>query len=143
MLTSPGRSPHEGSADLARTMTGVPVPEPAWSAAQMIERLGGDAELARQLVTLFLAEYPHLIEGLRTSLAAGRATEVSRAAHAVKGCLANFIESGPHETAFEIERLGREGRLHPAPALLARLEREVAAIVPCMQAFEADGSCGS
>jgi HPt (histidine-containing phosphotransfer) domain-containing protein len=109
----------------------------------MIERLGGDTDLARQLVTLFLAEYPHLIEGLRASLSAGGASDVSRAAHAVKGCLANFIETGPHETAFEIERLGREGRLGPAAALMPRLERELAAILPCMQAFEADGSCAS
>jgi HPt (histidine-containing phosphotransfer) domain-containing protein len=109
----------------------------------MIERLGGDVELARQLVTLFLSEYPRLVESLRNSLASGRAHDVRRAAHALKGSIANFTETGPHETAFAIERLGQEGRLEPATALVSRLEREMAAIVPYMREFERDGSCAS
>jgi HPt (histidine-containing phosphotransfer) domain-containing protein len=116
---------------------------PAWSPEPMLERLGGDVDLGRQLVTLFLSEYPRLVENLRASLASGRPQDVRRAAHAVKGSIANFIETGPHETAFEIERLGQEERLEPAMALVPRLERELAAIVPCMRTFERGGSCGS
>jgi HPt (histidine-containing phosphotransfer) domain-containing protein len=109
----------------------------------MIERLDGDDELARQLVGLFLTEYPKLLATLRASVESGRADDVRRAAHAAKGCLANFVETGPHATAYEIERLGAEDRVDGAAPLVARLEREIAAIVIDMRKFEAGASCGS
>jgi HPt (histidine-containing phosphotransfer) domain-containing protein len=95
------------------------------------------------LVTLFLAEYPKLLSALRDSLASGNADDVRRAAHAAKGCIANFVEGGPQATAFEIEQLGAEGRLADAAPLLARLEREVAAVVLNMQEFEQGAPCAS
>ncbi len=116
---------------------------PAWSPAATIDRLGGDESLARQLVTLFLAEYPKLLSALRDSLASGNADDVRRAAHAAKGCIANFVAGGPQATAFEIEQLGAEGRLADAAPLLARLEHEVAAVVLNMQEFEQGAPCAS
>ena len=121
-----------------------PGPGPGhWSADAMIERLDGDHELARQLVGLFLTEYPKLLATLRASIESGRGDDVRRAAHATKGCLANFVETGPHDTAYEIERLGAEGRVDGAAPLVSRLEREIAAIVIDMRKFEAGASCGS
>lgn len=116
---------------------------PAWSADVMLERLAGDDELARQLVALFLIEYPKLLTTLRATIESAQGDDVRRAAHATKGCLANFVESGPHATAYEIERLAAEGRVDATPPLLARLEREIAAIVIDMRKFEAGASCGS
>jgi HPt (histidine-containing phosphotransfer) domain-containing protein len=114
-----------------------------WSPAAMTERLGGDEALARQLVVLFLGEYEKLLANLRRSVAAGSADEVRRAAHATKGCIANFIDGGPQETAYRIEQLGASGELAMAPALVAQLEREVATLVEQMQAFERETSCAS
>ena len=118
-------------------------PPVAWSPTGMIERLDGDDALARQLVMLFLGEYERLLANLRTALAAGSADDVRRAAHAAKGCLANFIEGGPQATAHQIEQLGAAGRLSEVPALSAQLEGEVAALVLEMQAFERGTSCAS
>jgi FOG: HPt domain len=109
----------------------------------MIERLDGDDVLARQLVTLFLGEYERLLANLRQALAADSADDVRRAAHAAKGCLANFIEGGPQATAHQIEQLGAAGRLSEVPALSAQLENEVVALVLAMQAFERGTSCAS
>ena len=114
-----------------------------WSPAAMTERLGGDEALARQLVVLFLGEYEKLLANLRRSVAAGSADEVRRAAHAAKGCIANFIDGGPQETAYRIEQLGASAELAMAPALVAQLEREVATLVEQMQAFERETSCAS
>jgi len=118
-------------------------PPVTWSPAEMIERLDGDDALARQLVVLFLGEYERLLANLRTALAAGSADEVRRAAHAAKGCLANFIEGGPQATAHQIEQLGAAGRLSEVPALSAQLEDEVGALVLEMRAFERETSCAS
>jgi len=129
---------HDGNGERPRSAPAV-----AWSPAAMIERLDGDDVLARQLVTLFLGEYERLLANLRQALAADSADDVRGAAHAAKGCLANFIEGGPQATAHQIEQLGAAGRLSEVPALSAQLENEVVALVLAMQAFERGTSCAS
>src|SRR6185369_1751873 len=79
----------------------------SWSPQTMIERIGDDEELARQLVTLFLAECPRMMGDLRTSVEGGVADTVRRAAHAFKGSVSNFIDDGPVATAQQIETLAR------------------------------------
>jgi HPt (histidine-containing phosphotransfer) domain-containing protein len=126
--------------DEGRSRSAPPV---AWSPAVMIERLGGDDALARQLVILFLGEYERLLTNLRDALSTGDADQVRRAAHAAKGCIANFIEGGAQATAHQIEQLGAAGQLDEVPALTAQLETEVAVLVTQMRAFERETSCAS
>jgi HPt (histidine-containing phosphotransfer) domain-containing protein len=112
------------------------MPEPfVWSPEQMIARLGGDEGLARQLVALFLAECPRMMAQVRESVEQGSADVIRRAAHAFKGSVSNFATGGPTATAFELETAGREGRVADAPAVLARLEREVASLVDQLRTF--------
>jgi HPt (histidine-containing phosphotransfer) domain-containing protein len=114
-----------------------------WSPDQMIARLGGDDDLARQLVTLFIAECPQMMALLRDSVAQGTPDLVRRAAHAFKGSVSNFLTDGPTVTAFALEKIGRDGRLDDAPATLARLERQVDALITQLRAFEAASSQGA
>lgn len=107
-----------------------------WTPAVIIERLGGDEEMAHELVSLFVAEYPNMIEAVRTSVAGGSGDQVRRAAHALKGSVANFLDDGPRVTAMEIEEAGREGRSADAAALLPRLEDEMEQLLREMRAFE-------
>jgi HPt (histidine-containing phosphotransfer) domain-containing protein len=109
----------------------------------MIARLEGDEALVRQLVALFLDEYPRLVSRLRESVASGRAEDVRRAAHAAKGCIANFIETGPHQVALDIERAAAEARLDQVPPLMVRFERELAGLVVSMHAFDSGDRCTS
>jgi HPt (histidine-containing phosphotransfer) domain-containing protein len=108
-----------------------------WSPDQMIARLGGDEELTRQLVTLFLSECPRMMAQVRDSVEQGSADVIRRAAHAFKGSVSNFSTDGPTVTAFELESLGRDGTIAGAPALLAQLEREVDSLLDQLRAFEA------
>jgi HPt (histidine-containing phosphotransfer) domain-containing protein len=114
-----------------------------WTPSLMIDRLGGDEDLARQLVALFLVEYPRMITELRDSIEGGVPDTVRRAAHAFKGSVANFVDGGPVSTALQIEMLGREARLDGVPPLFARLETEVDQLVAGMREFDNGGSCES
>ena len=114
----------------------------AWTPVAMIDRLDGDEELARQLITLFLGEYPRLMDSLRVSVSGGNPDAVRRAAHAAKGCIANFVDGGPQATAYRIEQLGTARTLDDVPALVAQLEREVEDLVRAMTAFQ-ESSCAS
>ena len=64
-----------------------------------------------------------------------------RAAHAAKGCIANFVEGAPERTALEIERLGRRDVWTAAGPLVTRLERELADMVAVMRDYETGARC--
>jgi two-component system, sensor histidine kinase and response regulator len=121
-------------SDLQRVNGAATVP--AWDPAVMLERLGGDEELARQLVELFVSECPRMMAVVRDSIANKDADQIRRAAHAFKGSVGNFTEDAPMTTAFELEQMGRDGQIDLAPALLARLETEVADFLVALNRFE-------
>jgi HPt (histidine-containing phosphotransfer) domain-containing protein len=99
----------------------------------LIARFGGDAELTRQLVALFIDECPQMMESVRHSVEDGCARQVQRAAHAFKGAVSNFTDGRVFETAMALEEMGREARLDAAPETLARLERELEALLETMR----------
>jgi hypothetical protein len=90
--------------------------ELVWSPDQMIARLGGDEELAGQLVTLFIGECPRMMAHVRESVEQG---------------------DGPAVTALVLETMGRDGRLDEAAATLSRLEHEVDVLLSQLRAFKA------
>jgi two-component system sensor histidine kinase/response regulator len=140
-----GASPRATADDTAGAETapapaGTPV---SWSPDVMVERLGGDEDLVRQLVSLFLAEYPRMIATIRESVASGSADAIRRAAHAFKGSVSNFTDQAPMTTAFELEVMGKENRLDQVAAVFARLEGEVESLAKQLRAFEAGGVCAS
>jgi two-component system, sensor histidine kinase and response regulator len=96
----------------------VPVLEHATAMA----RVGGDAELLKELAGLFVEEYPQLLTELQAALADGDARRVEHAAHALKGAVANFGAQQAVDTALQLEQLGRIGRLEPAADLLRALD---------------------
>jgi HPt (histidine-containing phosphotransfer) domain-containing protein len=111
----------------------------AWTADALLARVGGEAEIARELVGLFINECPRMLGAIRTSVAAGDAQEIRRSAHLLKGSVSNFTETGAATAALELEMIGREGRLQDAPRALVRLEQELEALLPQLQAFAAGG----
>jgi len=106
-----------------------------WTPERMLIRLGGDEALAKQLAALFIEECPQMLGRVRESLQQTDADVVRRAAHALKGSVANFVEGGAAATALELETRGRENNLTDAPHLLARLEREIAALLIDLRRF--------
>ena len=85
-------------------------------------RVGGDAELLQELAQLFLEEYPRLMEELRAALEQGDAQLVERTAHGLKGSVANFGAKPAVDAAYQIEQLGRGGKLGPVAEVLRSLD---------------------
>src|SRR3954471_2361141 len=114
-----------------------------WTATVLTERLGGDEHLARELVRIFLVEYPALLQAVLTHVADGNAAHIRRAAHALRGTITNFIDDGPTATALELERAADESRLEEVAPLSARLTLEVEALAAAMRHFEGVDPCAS
>ena len=78
----------------------------------LLDRVGGDEELLREITSIFLAEYPELLRSIQNGLAAGDAQRVERAAHSLKGSVANFGADSATQAAYRLETIGRKGSLH-------------------------------
>lgn len=106
-----------------------------WSADALVERLGADEALARELVAIFLGDYLRMMGALRDAVVQGTSDDVRRAAHAVKGSVGNFTDVGPTSAALALETLAREERTESYAAALASLEREMIRFVEQLEQF--------
>ncbi|MCC6555259.1 MAG: response regulator [Polyangiaceae bacterium] len=86
-----------------------------------LARAGGDPELLRELLCVFLEERPRWLEDLAAALEAGDARRLQRAAHTVKGAVDNLGAPEAYAAALRLEQLARAGDLAAAPEAAAAL----------------------
>ncbi len=98
--------------------------------AVALERVGGDAQLLRDIADLFLAEYPKLLEAIRSAVRSGDPLGVERNAHNLKGSVGNFGAERAYQAALQLETMGREKQLDAAPEALKKLETALDALRP-------------
>lgn len=96
--------------------------------ATALARVGGDLELLKEIAALFLDEYPRALDDMRQALSAGDARMLERAAHGLKGSVANFCARSAEDAAFQLEQMGRAQKLEQAPQTLAALEQSLALV---------------
>src|SRR5437763_1405817 len=85
-----------------------------------------DMGLLREMVAIFNASAPALLEQATSALAAGDAEALHRATHALKGAASNFAATEACQAATALDELAQRGRLDPACGVLAALEGEIA-----------------
>jgi HPt (histidine-containing phosphotransfer) domain-containing protein len=93
--------------------------------AALVQSLGDDEILAAEIVTLYIAEAPVMMERVRAAVRSESAEEIRQAAHAFKGAVGNLSRIGPMQTAGQLEEAARNGSMAGLPALLDVLERQV------------------
>lgn len=84
---------------------------PTWDRDGLLDRLGGDTDLALELGQLFLKGLPGQIAALDSALATRDSEAVDRAAHALKGASSSVGAEACRATAVLIRGLAAEGRL--------------------------------
>ncbi len=97
---------------------------PVFDIPAMMDRLGGDQDLARELIWGFLEDLPKQISALRGYLEAGDAPNAVRQAHTVKGASANMGGEALSAVALEMETAAKNGRLESAAARQSELEAQ-------------------
>jgi two-component system sensor histidine kinase/response regulator len=107
-----------------------------WEAA--LTYVGGDRQLLRDMVGLYLEEVPRWRAELHGALAAGNVADVKRMAHNIKGSMAHFGADAAFAAARHLETLARGGILTDAAAACAALEQELARVEPVLAAFARD-----
>jgi two-component system, sensor histidine kinase and response regulator len=108
---------------------------PVVDRAALLDRVGGDEDLLREIAAIFLDEYPALIEEIRSALDVLDAKGIERAAHSLKGSVANFGAQAATQAAFRLETLGRKGQLDEAPRAFDDLLWELQQLHPALLAL--------
>jgi two-component system, sensor histidine kinase and response regulator len=93
----------------------------------ILERVGGDLELARELSEIFLQDCPEMMKRIEHSKTEKDAEGLAMAAHALKGSLANFGFESAVAAAKRLEMMGRQGDLTEVEEGWVDLERLVGA----------------
>jgi PAS domain S-box-containing protein len=95
-----------------------------------LARVGGDADLLKELLGMFLEEYPRLLSQIREGLGGHDAASVSSAAHQLKGLLAQFGAETARQAAYAVEQPARQGDLSATGVHLQVLEAAMRRIHP-------------
>jgi len=101
----------------------------------LLARFGGDRKLVIKLVNAFRKDCPRMITRIGSAIRSRDAAALADAAHALKGSVGNFGASAAFETAREVEKLAREGKLDGARELSGTLEERIAAFLLALQAI--------
>jgi CheY-like chemotaxis protein/HPt (histidine-containing phosphotransfer) domain-containing protein len=97
---------------------------PIWDKAGLLERLMGDEDLAKEIISDFLDDIPTQIQALRECLEQGDVLNAQRRVHTIKGVSANVGGEALREAALELEKAAATGDLTADRALMAELEAQ-------------------
>jgi len=98
--------------------------------ALALSRVGGDVELLKEVVELFLDDYPSSLEKIESAVASGDAKALEHHAHSLKGSVSTLGANRAFEAAFTLEKKGRSGDLTGASDGLLELQQALEALRP-------------
>ena len=101
-----------------------------------LSRVGGDLELLKEVIGLFLDDYPNTLEKIKIAVAASDASALEHHAHSLKGSVSTFGANRAFEAAFALEKQGRNRDLKEAQAGLLQLDQALEALRPELQVLQ-------
>jgi HPt (histidine-containing phosphotransfer) domain-containing protein len=100
--------------------------------ASILERLGGDEEIYKMMVDMFLQDVENNCLTLAAALSGGDAPTLQREIHTVKGLLATFSDEAGAAEAYQAEHKVRNGDLLGVDKAVQGMQvrlREVASVL--------------
>lgn len=108
---------------------------PVFDRSALMESLGEDEELYKEIVQLFLEHHGNEIENLKRELAAQSAPNLQRVGHSIKGSVSNFAAERATNAARELEQTMKQGW---APNTAQLVDEVIAAVSELAEALKAD-----
>jgi len=96
-----------------------------FNAAELLDRIGGDATTFDKLISLFRVSAPRHFEAMQGALADGNLPRVRQEAHALRGAAANMSAAGAAAIARRIEEAAVNGDAAAIGPLLEQLQLEL------------------
>ena len=100
--------------------------------ASLLERVEGDQELLAEMIRLFLADAPQLLNAMRNALQQGDMILLQRSAHSMKGAAGNMSAQVTVDAASQLEQSAKNGDAESSRANLVALEGAVERLLPVL-----------
>ena len=100
------------------------VPPETFNFDVLLGRVGGDEDLCREVLEVFVEDLPEQIEALRKALASEDLEQTARHGHTLKGASANVGAEALCQLSLEIELAGKEADLSRATTACQAIEAE-------------------
>jgi CheY-like chemotaxis protein len=108
--------------------------------AALLERVGGNAKVLRDLARIFLTDTPKRMKVIRGAIQKRNAGTVASTAHSLKGSAGIFGAKEIVEEARNLEMLGRSGKLEGAGEIFEVLELKIVAFEVVLKNITAEGA---
>jgi len=102
----------------------VPAAKDIFDLSRSLEIVDSDQGFFREIANLFLENLPDNIARIQEAIAKSDAYALEQTAHSLKGSVGNFGARRAFDIAYQLEILGRDGRLGEAKERILELERE-------------------
>jgi PAS domain S-box-containing protein len=106
--------------------------------AAVLEGVGGDRVLLREVVQLFVTQAPRWLAEIRDALGRGDVGRLRRTTHTLRGAVSNFGTGSAYQEAQRLDTLARTGDLAAAAGACASLEKQVDRLLPALTALARD-----
>ncbi|HXJ91778.1 MAG TPA: response regulator [Terriglobia bacterium] len=106
-----------------------------------LDRVEGDSDLLREMAAVFLENCDAMLDDVRRAAASHDARALERAAHAMKGCLANLAADEAWHASAHVESFGREKNLDRMPEACSQLEQAIGRLRPEMESLLEPVAC--
>ncbi len=113
---------------------------PVINISELTERLDNDFELFAELTELFFDDSASLMDKIKNSIDNNDHESLRKAAHTLKGAVANFAAPGAYEASSVLEMTGRNMELTGAEEQYNTLKSEIDSVVAEMKRMIANGS---
>lgn len=98
----------------------------------VLDRVGGDEDLLREITSIFLDDYPNLIAEIEAAVDKKDGKLLERAAHSLKGSVSNFGAQAATQASWRLESMARKGNLDEAEAALQDLKEQFQLLRPAL-----------
>jgi len=92
----------------------------------LLKAFDGDWSFLKEVVEVFLSDYPRLLDDLRRAFEQNDSDTLMRAAHSLKGMLKNFQAETAAEVAVELEKKGQAESFDGVPEVIDDLAGQIA-----------------
>ena len=101
----------------------------------LLSQVGGDTNLLRQLISIFLADSPAALARIQKAVDTRDAGALLKTTHAFRGSVSIFAAPAAVGSAVKLEALAREGELAAAEGAFAILKKDIARLTKTLAAF--------
>jgi CheY-like chemotaxis protein/HPt (histidine-containing phosphotransfer) domain-containing protein len=113
----------------------------AFDREKILASVDGDRELLKEVVGMFLEDYPKTMAEIRAAIDGGDPQRLNRAAHSLKGSVGNFGARATFDAAFRLEMMGKDNDIGGATAVYSALAEEMERLEKALEELAGGALC--